>query len=198
MLDRAEQSRRGHGVVHHQRQALCVGGLGKGAHVHHINRRIADGFAIHQPCARIGHFGDLFGAVGVDKAHFYALARQVVGEEIIGAAIERFGSDDVVARFHQGLHGIGNRRHAAGGAQSGNAAFERGHTRFEHGCGGVHNAGVDVAGHIEIEQIGAVAGVVEGVRGGLVNRHRRRFGGGVGCVACVQGEGFGLHGFSFV
>ncbi|MNJ75289.1 hypothetical protein D3C77_723600 [compost metagenome] len=36
-------------------------------------------------------------------------------------------------------------------------------------------------------------GVVECVRGGLVDRHGHRLGGRVGAVTGVDGEGFGFH-----
>lgn len=37
------------------------------------------------------------------------------------------------------------------------------HPFLEHGIGGVHDAGIDVARHLEVEKIGTVLGVVEGV-----------------------------------
>jgi hypothetical protein len=54
--------------------------------------------------------------------------------------------------------------------------------------------GVDVAGDLEVEQVGTVLGVVERVRGGLVDRHGHGLGGRVGRVAGVDDEGLELHG----
>ena len=112
----AAQGGRGDGVVHYQRQALRVCGGGKSGNVHHVDSGVADAFAVNQFGARVGVGGDLFGLGWVDKTHFDALLGQGVGEQVVGAAIQGFGGDDVVARFGQSLHGIGNRRHAAGHA----------------------------------------------------------------------------------
>jgi hypothetical protein len=71
----------------------------------------------------------------------------------------------------------------------------RRHAGFQHGVGGVHDAAVDVACHLQVKQVSAVLGVVKRVSHGLVNRHSHRFGGGVGRVATVYGNGFDFHGF---
>lgn len=65
---------------------------------------------------------------------------------------------------------------------------------FQHVGGGVHDARVDVAGHLEVEQVGAMLGTVEGIGHGLVDGHGGRLGGGVGRVAGVDGQGFDAHG----
>jgi hypothetical protein len=50
-------------------------------------------------------------------------------------------------------------------------------TRFlEHVLGRVHDAGVDVAGDLEVEEVGAVLGAVEGVGSRLVDRDGDRLG----------------------
>ena len=165
-------------------------GGGKGGNVHHIDGGVADAFAVNQFGARVGVGGDLFGLGRVDKTHFDALLGQGVGEQVVSAAIQGFGGDDVVARFGQSLHGIGNRRHATGHAQGRQAAFYRGQTLFQHGGGRVHDAGVDVAGHGQVKQIRAVLGVVEGIAGGLVNRHGHGFGGWLRLVTGMNGLGF--------
>jgi hypothetical protein len=79
-------------------------------------------------------------------------------------------------------------------AQSaGDAAFHLGDARFQHGRRRVHDAGIDVAGHLQVEQVGAVLGIVEGIGRGLVDRHRRRLGGRVGGVAVMQRDRFQFH-----
>jgi hypothetical protein len=54
--------------------------------------------------------------------------------------------------------------------------------------------GIDVARHLQIEQIGAMLRIVEGIGRGLVDRHRDSAGGGIGLVAGVDGKGFDLQG----
>src|SRR5690606_4442860 len=73
------------------------------------------------------------------------------------------------------------------------AALQRRHALLRHVGGGVHDAGVNVARHLQIEQVGAMLGVVEGVGGGLVDRHSHGLGGRVRAVAGVDSEGFGFH-----
>ena len=57
----------------------------------------------------------------------------------------------------------------------------------------VHDARIDISGHLQVEEVGTVLRVVEGIGGGLVNRHRHRFGGRFGAVAAVDGDGFQFH-----
>jgi hypothetical protein len=130
----------------------------------------------------------------VGEAHLDAVLRQGVGEQVVGAAVERAGRDDVVAGLGDGLDGVGDGRLARGQRQSGDAAFHGGDALLQHVLGRVHDAGVDVARHLEVEQVGAMLGAVEGVGGGLVDGHRHRLGGGLGRVAAVYGKGLDLHG----
>jgi hypothetical protein len=86
---------------------------------------------------------------------------------------------------------------AGGYRQRADAAFHGRDALFEHGGGGVHDPGVDVARHLQIEQIGAVLSVVEGVGGGLIDGNGDGFGGGFRRIAAVDGDGFDFHGFGF-
>jgi hypothetical protein len=63
---------------------------------------------------------------------------------------------------------------------------------LEHVVGRVHDARVDVAEFLEREQVRRVIGVLELVRGRLVDRHGDRAGGRIGAPSGVQGEGFRL------
>ena len=72
-------------------------------------------------------------------------------------------------------------------------AFKGGNALFHNRLGGVHDAGVDVARHLQVEQVGAVLGAVEGVGHRLVDGHGHGLGGGVGAVACVYGQGLDFH-----
>ena len=92
-----------------------------------------------------------------------------------------------------GLDRSGDRRHTGRHAQRGDAAFHRGDTLFQHVLRRIHDSRIDVAGYLQIEQICAMLGAVEGVGGGLVDRHGDRFGRGFRAVASVDGEGFEFH-----
>ena len=194
VLERPAEDRRGHGVVDDQRHAMAVGSIGQGLEVDNIAGRVADRFAEHRLGAAVDQRFQAGDIVMGGEAHFDARARQGVGEQVVGAAVELGHRDDVVAHFGNGLHRIGDGRHAAGHGQGTDAAFQRRNALFQHVVGGVHDPRVDVARHLEVKQVGAVLGVVEGERGGLVNRHGHRLGGRVGAVTGVDGQGFQFHG----
>ena len=109
-----------------------------------------------------------------------------MGEQVIGAAIELAGTDNIVAHFADGLQRIKNSRHAGGHRQRTHTAFQLRHALFQNRIGGVHDAGVDVALHLQVEQIGTVLGVIEGVGRGLVDRGGSGPGSGIAFEACVQ------------
>ena len=60
------------------------------------------------------------------------------------------------------------------------AILQRRHAFFQYRVGGIHDARIDVAEDLEIEQCRGVVGVLEGESGGLVDGRRPRAGGGVG------------------
>jgi len=115
-------------------------------------------------------------------------------EQGVGAAIELWGGDDIVAGTGEGLDRIVDRRAARRHREGGNTAFERGDALLQHVVGGVHDACVDVAGHVQVEQVGAVLGVVEFEGDVLVDRHGHGLGGRVRFEAVVQCNGGVFHG----
>src|SRR5690606_862061 len=82
-------------------------------------------------------------------------------------------------------------------AQARDAALHFRDALFEHIGRGVHDPGIDVARHREVEQVGPVLRVVESVRGRLVDWHGRGFRRRFGCVAVVQCQGFKSHSEGF-
>ncbi|CAM4172240.1 hypothetical protein ACAN107058_23330 [Paracidovorax anthurii] len=194
VLDRAQQVGAGHGVVHDQRHAVVVRHLRQRGDVGHVAQRVADGFDEHRLGPRVDVPGEARRIARIGEARGDALARQRVGEEVVGAAVERAGRDDVVARLRDGLDGVGDGRHARGQGQRGDAALQRRDALFQHVVGRVHDARVDVAGHLQVEQVRPVLGAVEGIGDGLVDGHGHGAGRGVRRLAGVDGEGLDLHG----
>ena len=167
------------------------------AEIDDIGRRVADRLAKH----RLG-FGVDQPAHGLDvavvgEAGLDAEARQSMGEQVVGAAVQGGGGDDVVADFGDGHQRVGDRRRASGYCQRADPAFHCRHSLFQHGGGGVHDPGIDVARHFQVEQISAVLSVVEGVGSGLVNGDRDGLGGRFWRIATVNGDGFDFHCFGF-
>ncbi len=193
VLDGAQQVGAGHGVVHDQRHAVVVRHTRQRGDVGHVAQRVADGFDENGLGAAIDVPREAGRVARVREAGGNALARQRVREQVVGAAIERAGRYDVVAGLGDGLDRVGDGRHARGQGQRGDAAFERRDALFEHVVGGIHDAGVDVARHLQVEQVRSVLGAVEGVGRCLVDGHRHGAGGGVGCLSGVDGEGLDLH-----
>src|SRR5262249_40983921 len=107
----------------------------------------------------------------------------------VRAAIEGLGSHDLVACFKK----AGKRDELGGLAaphrERAYTAFEGGHALFEGGGGGVHDARIDVAEALKVEQRRRVRGVVEDVRGGLVDRHSAGSGIGIGPLSGMQCSG---------
>ncbi|MNT09499.1 hypothetical protein D3C72_1442850 [compost metagenome] len=116
-----------------------------------------------------------------------------MGEQGVGAAVELGGGDNVVAGGGQRLDGVGDGGRPRRDHQTGYAPLEGGHPLFQHVVGGVHDAGVDVAGHRQVEQIRPVLGAVELVGHRLVDGHGHRLGGGIVGKAVVQGQGRIFH-----
>ena len=107
-----------------------------------------------------------------------------------GAAVEVGGGDDLIARFQQGEEDGELGRHPAGSGDSAGGPFQRGDPFLEYGHGGVADTGVDVAVLLQVEEVRGVVGVIEDVRGRLVDGHGAGADRGIGNVARVHHPGF--------
>jgi hypothetical protein len=87
----------------------------------------------------------------VGEPRLDAELRQGVGEQIVRAPIQRAGGDDVVPRFADGQDGVGDGGLTGGERQRRDAAFERSEALLQDVLRRVHDARVDVAGHLEVE-----------------------------------------------
>ena len=109
-------------------------------------------------------------------------------QEIDRAAIEGRGRNNMIAGIQQRGDGEMHRRHAACGADRADAVFQRRQALLQHGRRRIGNARVDVAGAFKVEQACGVIGIVEHIRGGLVNRHGTRACDRVGMLPGVQAQ----------
>ena len=136
----------------------------------------------------------------LDEGRLDAEAAHRVVQQVLRAAVQRRAGHDVRARAHQRGDGQVQRGLAAGGGDRADAAFQRRHALLQHRVGRVADARIDVAGALEVEQGGRVVAGLEDERGGQVDGHRARAGGGVGRGAGVQrqrveaGVGIAGHG----
>jgi hypothetical protein len=173
-----------------------VADVGQRAQVDHVAARVADGLGVDGLGAPVDEASER-GRVGrVGEPHLDAELGQGVGEQVVGAAVQRAGGDDVVTLLGDGEDGVGDGRLAGGQRQPGDAALECRDALFQHIRGRIHDPGVDVALDLEVEQVRTVLGAVEGVGRGLVDRHGHGLGDRIRGVAGVDGERFEFHGFS--
>src|SRR5208282_3630560 len=125
---------------------------------------------------------------GIDKLYSDAETRQRVVKQVVGAAVERSGGDDLVAGRgqrgnHQRLSCLARSR-----CQPRYTTFEGGHALLEHVGRGVHDTRVNVAELLQREKAPCVVGIVKHIGGGLVDRHGARARGGIGGLAGVHGK----------
>jgi hypothetical protein len=193
VLEGAAEVRRWHRVVDDQRHPVAVRHFGQQLEVGDVAERVADRFAEDRLGFAVDHPFEACRLGCVGKAHVDAVLGQGVGEEVVGAAIERRSRDDVVSRFGDGHDRVGHRRLPRRQGEAGDAAFHCGDALFQDILGRIHDAGVDVAGHLEVEQVGAVLRTVEGIGRCLVDRHGDRPGRRFGTVTGVDGKGFKFH-----
>ena len=100
-LDGPDKRRRGAGVVDDQRQTVLVRDGGELLDVGDVELGIAERLGVDGACLGVDGGAQAVEVVGIDKAHGDAEARQRVVEEVVGAAVERGGGDDLVARGGQ-------------------------------------------------------------------------------------------------
>ena len=182
------------GVVDDDRHAPGVGHVGDRGEVVDVEPRVADELEED----RLGLLvdgapeGRRVGAVDVGRRD--ADLGQGVGEQVVGAAVERRRRHDVVA----GAGEVEDRqrlgRLAGCESERGHAALERGDALLEDVGRRVHDPGVDVPELLEPEQPGGVGGVVEDVAGRGVDRDGAGVRRGVGLLARVEGPGLGAEG----
>ena len=180
VLQRPQQIGRGEGAVHDEGDAVAVGDGGDGLQVDDVGIGVAQGLGIHE--LRIGLDG-LFEILRVGRVHEGGgkpLLHQGIGKEIVGAAIEIGGGDDVIPRHGDILNGIGDGGASRGGGQGARPALQGSDALFKHVGGGVHEAGIDIALLRQGEAAGGLGAVLEHIGGGGVDRHGPGVGGGVG------------------
>ena len=170
-------------VVDDERDLVVVGDLRDAFEVEHVTLGVAESLPeerLRVGPDRRGPGGEVVGVV--DERRLDAQLGQRVVQEVVRAAIEGGGRDDVTAvlgevQERDRLGGL-----PAGERQRGDTPFERGHPLLEDGLCRVHDARVDVPELLEPEECRRVRCVPEGVARRLVDRHgagvRRRIGNG--------------------
>ncbi|CAI7977538.1 hypothetical protein FRAHR75_360018 [Frankia sp. Hr75.2] len=187
VLERPVQVGRRQGVVDDQRYPGLVRDGRDALGVEDVPARVADRLAVEG--ARLGAYRGPPGVKVVrvvDERHRDAELGQRVVEQVVGAAVEVRGADDVVAGLGQVEDRQRLRRLPRCRGERADPAFEGGDALLEDVLGGVHDPGVDVARLAEREQRGRVVGVAEDEARRLVDRDGSRTGRRIGLGARVD------------
>ena len=182
------------GVVHNQRDAVAVGDSCDRSQVNDVGVGIAQGLGVDQLRVFLDCRLKILRLRRVYKGHVQALIPQGVGKQVVGAAVEVGGGDDMVAGAGNVLNGVSDGRCTGGGSKGRSAAFQSGNALLKNGGGGIHQAGVDVSALGEAESARRLSGVLENVRGSGVDRYRTGIRGGIGAFL----TGVYLQGFKFI
>src|SRR5690606_32351820 len=122
-LERPAQVRRGEGRIHHQRQVGIVGGGRYCGDVEHLEPRVAEDLGEHQLRVRPNGGGEGRRIARVDERRLDAEARQRVGQQVVGAAVQRSRRYDVIAGAGDGGDGKKAGRLAAGRGDGADASL---------------------------------------------------------------------------
>src|SRR6185503_3356137 len=160
-LDRPAQVRRGHGVVHDQRNLGLVRDPRHRLDVDDVDERVAERFGVEQLGVLLQRPPEVLGLGGIDEGGLDAELLQVDVQQRVRPAVERGSGNDVVAGAAQRE----DRRHlgglAGGAGERGTPGFDRGHALLEHRHRRVGDARIDVAEGLQVEQARRVIGGVE-------------------------------------
>ncbi len=193
-LEGVQQVGAGQGIVHDEGDACFVGDGGDGLEVGDIQLGVAHGLDVDG--AGLGPQGGAEG-LGLGRIHEGggdARPRQGVAQQVVGAAVEVVPGHHMVAAAQQGGEGKRDGRLARGRGQGPDAALQLGHALLQHGRGGVHDPGVDVSRHFQVEEGRAVLRAVEHVAGGLVDGYGAALRIRIRRVAPVEGDGLEVGG----
>jgi hypothetical protein len=158
-----------------------------------VTRRITQRLAVHGLGFAIDQCGHGVEVLGIGETRLDAHLREGMREQVVGTAVKRRHADEVIAGFGNRLNRVSRSRLAGSQRQPGDPALHVCNTLLQHVVGRVHDAGVDIPQHRQVEQVGAVLGVVEGVCGSLVNRNCDGLGGGIRAIARVHCFGLDFH-----
>ena len=182
VLDGANEIGGAEGVVHHQGQTVFVRERGQRVEIGDIAVGVAERFHVDGAGVRPDGGLDLGEVVDIDEGGGDAEVGQSVPQQVETAAVDGLLRHDVAAVLPEGFQRVGDGGGAGSQRQRGHAAFQRGDPLFKDVLRGVGEAPVDIARVGKPETGGRVRGVVKNVRGGGVDRHGPRVGGGVGAL----------------
>ena len=118
----------------------------------------------------------------VYKGHVQPLIPQGVGKQVVGAAVEVGGRDNVITGTGNILNGVGDGSCTGGGSKGSGTAFQSSNPLLKGRRGGIHQAGIDISALGKAETSCSLGGVLKNIRGGRVDRYRTGIRGGIGML----------------
>jgi hypothetical protein len=120
--------------------------------VQHVHARVADGFPIQGASTRCDGAPEVLRIVWINECSLDPQPPEAHVELGISAAVECLRGDNLIPRFEQAHERDELRSLSAPHCQRPHAALEGRHALLEHGGGRVHDARVDVAKALQVEQ----------------------------------------------
>ena len=170
VLQRAEQVGRRKRVVDDDRELVLFCDFPDRVEVDDVDAGVAERFVIDGLGLRGNRLFKVAHVVRVDKNRFDAVLGKRVRKQIVGAAVQRAGRDDLVPFARDVQNGVCDGGGAGRDAQPRGTAFQRRDALFKDVRGRIGQAGVNVARNREAEAPFRLGGVFKHVGGGLVNR----------------------------
>ena len=165
----------GESVVDHQWHAVTVGDACKLLDVENLASRVRDGFTEEQFGVGLESlFYFLFRSILIHKGAADAQLLQRNAEEVVGAAIDFIGSNDVVAGLTNIEHGIEVGSLSARREHGPHPTFERSNLSGHGIVGGILQTRIEIALLFQIEKVGHLFCIIILERGALHNGQHAR------------------------
>src|SRR5215212_3392985 len=189
VLQGVDQVGRWQGVVDNEWDASVVGHRRGPLDIQRVERRVAYGLGIDGLRLIRDRRAYSVEIRRVGELHVYTDLGQRVVELVVGTAVELRRGDDLIAGSHdvQDRQPLGSLSRCR--RQRANSLLQRGQPLLEDVGRGVHDPGVYIALFGEGEQVSRVVGIVEDIRGRLVDGYRPRRGCRVDLLPGMQSQG---------